>query len=1293
VADDLWLGNPPRSVSTTLQTFVYQLRRRYGIEALRTTPAGYVLDVDDDAIDARRFETQMHAALGRAASDPGGAMRSLRAALDCWAGDAYHEFVDAPWAAAEAARLDQLRVDAVEAWAACAIGAHERAGLASELEAWTTRHPLRESLWALRLIALAADRRTAEALRVATGLRAVLRDELGVDPSASFNAIEDAILRDEELPPWPALGGFGLSGAVPPAAAPVSIPTPTAPRPDESRRRTRRSAPLTRPVPASQPPVRDLFVGRVAELTALEAALEQASSGVPQVVVISGAAGLGKSRLLDEFTPHAISRGVQALSGTCHEDGAVPYLPLASALAVLDPGATLFASASLPGDAGVDDDGARLALYLATTRAILDYASTRTTMLVVEDLHWVDDATLSLLRHLLTVVGEEGARRRTRLFIVLTTRPPGSGSGVANLFARLRRERLTTEIALRALTVDECRLLISEWLGARPARATISRLLEATAGNPLVLRSALGRVRGLGSPITESSLADLIGSTDLDHELWARVENLGTACSEMVVTAAFLGDGTALAVLATVCGIDAGALDELIDEAAKHEVLVADDECYWFAHPQLRQLVYHWPGGAERATKHLQIADLLAPLDSDIRVVAHHLVRAGSIVEPARLVSVTADAADGSAAVGAWRDAATYAATALEAAATLDLPAEVRAEMHLRAGHTALLARDEPTAMKQLEAAVELARACGAVDIWGRALVHLSREQIWTTELRTAAARSLARLDEFLANGSGDAALRGEAHALEAELYFAVGDLAAARRHSREAEELALEADDDELRVKVAFARGLQHLGSVELAEAAEQFETAAPLALTLRDTSPHIWCRSRLGLVAYATGALDRADALLGAAADDALRAENARELSMAAAFQASVATVRGRFAAAETSTERALSAHREAPTPFTPNVAFPALAAARAQRGDGRGAHEALDAWDELSGGRSRRFRPLVDAIVGDLDAVQRALEHPSFRLFTAAPRPSLFLTGAIAGQVELGARALRPDVVEDSLGALIDLYELGMRFAVGWPSFVPRVVALGLATIERREAASTWFERALADARRAGASAEVARTAADHARFLDERPDPAAPGADALREVARAAQARITDAPTPASDARDERGPRPTTRVLLVTDLEGSTALNDRLGDRDYVELLRAHDEIIRRRLSEFDGVEFKHTGDGIGAWFFSVNAALRCGAALAGDFASVASGPLPVKIALAAGEPTMVDRDLIGVAVTIAFRILELAQPGEVLVTSDVAGIARGLAWSFEARGRYELKGLDAPIEVQRATPVH
>src|SRR5258707_15594642 len=106
-------------------------------------------------------------------------------------------------------------------------------------------------------------------------------------------------------------------------------------------------------------------------------------------------------------------------------------------------------------------------------------------MLVLEDLHWVDAATLSLLRHLLAVVGEDGALERTRLLIVLTTRPLEPSAAVATLVARLRREPRTVSVGLRALTEPECRELTAGWLGARPSRATSGRLFEATAGNPL----------------------------------------------------------------------------------------------------------------------------------------------------------------------------------------------------------------------------------------------------------------------------------------------------------------------------------------------------------------------------------------------------------------------------------------------------------------------------------------------------------------------------------------------------------------------------------------------------------------------------------------------------------------------------------------------------------------------------------------------------------------------------------------------------------------------------------------
>ena len=102
---------------------------------------------------------------------------------------------------------------------------------------------------------------------------------------------------------------------------------------------------------------------------------------------------------------------MQLLFGACQEDVGIPYLPVASAFAGLDTEHPPFEAEHLTKPGGTDDDGARLALFLGVTRALLAAATTRVVMLVIEDLHWADDATISLLRHLVAVGSEDAARR------------------------------------------------------------------------------------------------------------------------------------------------------------------------------------------------------------------------------------------------------------------------------------------------------------------------------------------------------------------------------------------------------------------------------------------------------------------------------------------------------------------------------------------------------------------------------------------------------------------------------------------------------------------------------------------------------------------------------------------------------------------------------------------------------------------------------------------------------------------------------------------------------------------
>jgi class 3 adenylate cyclase len=257
--------------------------------------------------------------------------------------------------------------------------------------------------------------------------------------------------------------------------------------------------------------------------------------------------------------------------------------------------------------------------------------------------------------------------------------------------------------------------------------------------------------------------------------------------------------------------------------------------------------------------------------------------------------------------------------------------------------------------------------------------------------------------------------------------------------------------------------------------------------------------------------------------------------------------------------------------------------------------------------------------------------------------------------------------------------------MRFTTSWPAFVPRVIAEALASAGDHAEAAVWFERAIEDAREAGSAPELERCEARYATITGrEVPQPA--GVDAT----------VRNDPQPAVDALSVEpatvAPRRSavTRTVLVTDLVGSTALNERMGDVAYLTQLREHDRIIRLRLREFDGVEFKHTGDGIGAWFFSANAALQCACALARDFEKAEPPPeiasMQVRIALSAGEPELVGTDLLGIAVTVAFRMLAIAGPGEVWVTTEAAGLCRGHPWSFERRGKHRLKGLTEPVEL-------
>ncbi|HEY3686891.1 MAG TPA: BTAD domain-containing putative transcriptional regulator [Streptosporangiaceae bacterium] len=201
--DGLYGDDPPPTAANALQSQVSRLRRALGDPALVAhTPAGYRLVIDPGDVDAHRFAALAadgHRAL--TSGDHARAAAALAEALGLWRGPALADVADAPFADAAAARLEDLRLTAVEDHAEARLAAGAPDTVAADLRPLIAAHPLRERPRAQLMRALHATGRTAEALSLYDATRRLLADELGADPSAELAAAHLAILQENAAPP------------------------------------------------------------------------------------------------------------------------------------------------------------------------------------------------------------------------------------------------------------------------------------------------------------------------------------------------------------------------------------------------------------------------------------------------------------------------------------------------------------------------------------------------------------------------------------------------------------------------------------------------------------------------------------------------------------------------------------------------------------------------------------------------------------------------------------------------------------------------------------------------------------------------------------------------------------------------------------------------------------------------------------------------------------------------------------------------------------------------------------
>ncbi|MFL6080614.1 MAG: ATP-binding protein [Ornithinibacter sp.] len=611
LVEHLWPdGGAPGAPVASVQTYVARARRtlrsREGRPVVERSGSGYRATVDGTEVDAVRFAAAASAARhDLRAGRPADALAHAQAALSLWRGPApWPELEDREVALAARDRLAELRLGCEEdrLEALLALGRPEDA--VADLEALTAAQPLRERGWLLLVRALALAGRVPDALERYQRVREHLSDELGLEPGPALRELHLAVLRgDLHRPPLapPRPGDPTGTGSSPTdlAGTGTGEAASGAPRPSGSA----------------------VLCGRDSQLRVLTDVLRDLTTAGPRFVVLEGEPGIGKTRLAQGATDTARGHGLRVAWGRCHEDASVPALwPWRQVVSTLGADRALTA-----------DD---LAAVFEQVRDVLVRASAVAPVLVVlDDLHWADPASLRLLSFLTREID------RAPVAFLVTTRPGNHSEQHVPTRADLARTDGFRHLELGPLDADATAALVTSVVGAAP-HEEVRRVTERSGGNPFFALELARLLDGTGDPgALPGGVRDVIRR---------RLAQLGAASRDLMAVAAVLGDDFSFDLLLRAQGADEPRAVEALDEALACALLRADAGSLAFSHALVRETLLADLTDVERRRLHARVARA-EPVDVFER--AHHLLE-GRPFTPA----ATTEAACRQAAARAERD-------------------------------------------------------------------------------------------------------------------------------------------------------------------------------------------------------------------------------------------------------------------------------------------------------------------------------------------------------------------------------------------------------------------------------------------------------------------------------------------------------------------------------------------------------------------------------------------------------------------------------------------------------------
>ncbi len=847
LAGTFWPDRPNAEARKALSDALWQIRQCLGPAAGRlvverdTVSLGLLsgdhLDVEVFAARLRRHRERQQE--GRAVP-LSVALSDLSAAVELYRADLLDGCYD-DWVLAEREHLREEYLWALEQLTVLAKqwGDDERAlAFAQRLVA---ADPLRETAHHELMGLYHAVGRPRAALEQYAVLRQLLADELGVAPAAATTALYHEIQATLQ------------------AAGPVHLPAA---------------------VPAREGLARLPFVGRTAERAALLEALKAVGRGHGDVVLLEGPAGVGKTRLVEELIADARWRGFSTGMGRADPLAAsAPYQPLRDALAPLltplraaqlaalveplwlSAGATVLPVLhellpELPALAPLEPAQEQQRLWEGLARCAAGLAAVAPLLLVLEDVHWADAATLAVLTYLAPRLPSQ------RLLVVLTYRDTEARERavVWNVLEALNRALPLRRIAVAAFAAEESAALVQRAFGLEPAdpqgQALIATLQRRTGNNALFLVETLKAMleQGTLAPAPSGGWAlpadpgPLPVPASLQELVGQRLQRLPPALRGTVELAAVLGDEVGFGLLARAGSAEAVELAAHLGGLCQRGFLVETASGYRFEHEVVRETVYGVTSPQRRQAFHRQAVTALEALQPDsLEALAHHAAAGGDRPRAARYYRQAGE-----------RAADQYASR--EAVVFLSRALEFTAEGQTADRYALLLAREKAHDLlgereAQRQDLENLRRVAATLDEKRQAEAALRQANYAEVTSDFPAAAAAAQEAAGLARRAGDVLTEAAARSQWGVALRRQGDYAAAQSQIEQALELARRARSSS--TETAFLRqlGILHWHRGNMASAKDYYAQSLEIAQGIGDRWNAGRALNNLGTVAWAQG------------------------------------------------------------------------------------------------------------------------------------------------------------------------------------------------------------------------------------------------------------------------------------------------------------------------------------------------------------------------------------------------------------------------------------------------------